>query len=190
MDHSVYAIDPQNGTEKWRSEELGGAIVGTPAFDENGVLYVGTFGGKLFALNAENGAILWEYETQDGGWIWSAPTIADGVLYFGDLNGSFYAVDAESGNQRWQLPAEQLDGQIVGSPLVIEEDIYFTSENGTLYKVDTSGTTQWTQPIGGNIYTAPIAANDLILVAPIQIDELIVAVNQDGVRQWTFVPSE
>ena len=190
MDHSVYAIDPQNGTAKWRSDGLGGAVVGTPAFNNDGVLYVGTFGGKLFALNAENGDVIWEFSTQDAGWIWSGPTLSDGTLFFGDLNGNFYAVDAENGTQIWNLPPEQLDGQIVGSPLVIEQDIYFTTEDGVLYKLDTEGRIQWSQPIGGKIFTSPVAANDLILVAPIQIDELLVAVNQDGVRQWTFIPAE
>jgi len=192
MDHTVYAIDPQNGTEKWRSEELGGAVVGTPAYNNDGVLYVGTFGGKLFALNAENGAVIWEYSTQDNGWIWSGPTLSDGVLYFGDLNGYFYAVDAENGTQNWQLTPAQLDGEIVGSPLVIDQDIYITTEEGILYKLDTDGKIQWSQPVGENakVYTSPRAANDLILVAPVQIDELLIAFNQDGVRQWTFIPAE
>lgn len=190
MDHSVYAVDAQSGTQIWRSPQLGGAVVGTPAYDEDGVLYVGTFGGKLFALNSDDGSILWEFPTADGGWIWSGPTISDGVLYFGDLNGYFYAVDAENGSQLWQLPPEQLGGEIVGSPLVIEESIFITTEEGILTKLDTSGRIQWSQVIGGMIYTSPQAANDLILVAPIQIDELLVAVNQDGVRQWSFIPVE
>lgn len=190
MDHTVYAIDPQNGTQKWRSPKLGGAVVGTPAYSENGILFVGTFGGKLFALNAKDGSIIWEFSTADGGWIWSGPTLSDGVVYFGDLNGYFYAVDADNGSQVWQLPPEQLDGEIVGSPLVIEDSIYITSEDGILFKLDTAGRIQWSQTIGGKIYTSPKAANDLILVAPIQIDELLVAVNQDGVRQWSFIPVE
>ena len=178
----------KNGAQK----ELGGAVVGTPAYNNDGVLYVGTFGGKLFALNAENGAVIWEYSTQDDGWIWSGPTLSDGVLYFGDLNGYFYAVDAENGTQNWQLTPAQLDGEIVGSPLVIEQDIYITTEEGILFKLDTDGKIQWSQPVGENakVYTSPKAAKDLILVAPIQIDELLIAYNQDGVRQWTFIPAE
>lgn len=190
MDHSVYAIDPQNGTEKWRSPKLGGAVVGTPAYSEDGVLYVGTFGGKLYALNGENGSILWEFPTADGGWIWSGPTISDGVLYFGDLSGYFYAVEAQSGSQLWQLPPEQLNGDIVGSPLVIDDSIFFTSEDGVLFKLDRTGKILWNQVIGGKIYTSPKVANDLLLIALVESDELLVAMNQDGVRQWSFIPVE
>jgi outer membrane protein assembly factor BamB len=190
MDHSVYAVDAQSGTQLWRSPQLEGAVVGSPAYGENGELYVGTFGGKLFALNSADGSVLWEFPTADGGWIWSGPTFSEGVLYFGDLSGYFYAVDANNGAEMWRLPPEQLDGEIVGSPLVIEDSIYVTTEQGILFKLDTAGKILWSQTIGGNIYTTPIAANDLILVAPIQIDELLVAVNQDGVKQWSFIPAE
>jgi outer membrane protein assembly factor BamB len=191
MDHSVYAIDPQNGTEKWRSPELGGAIVGTPAFDQDGVLYVGTFGGKLFALNANNGSILWEFPTANGGWIWSGPTISDGVLYFGDLNGYLYAINAGNGTQIWQKTPDQLDGQLVGSPLVVEDEIYITSEEGILYKLDKSGNIIWSKAIeGGKIYSSPKFANDLILVTPILADKLLVAFERDGNEKWSFIPPE
>jgi outer membrane protein assembly factor BamB len=192
MDHSVYAVDAQTGSQIWRSPELGGAIVGTPAYGEDSALYVGTFGGKLFKLSSRDGSILGEYSTADGGWIWSGPTISDGVLYFGDLNGYFYAVDANDLTELWKLPPEQLDGEIVGSPLVIDDSIYITTEAGILFKLDTTGKIVWSQTIGdgAKIYTSPRSANDLILVAPIQVDELLVAYNQDGVRQWAFIPAE
>lgn len=192
MDHSVYAVDAQSGTQIWRSPKLGGAVVGTPAYGDNGELYVGTFGGKLFKLSSEDGSILNEFSTTDGGWIWSGPTISDGVLYFGDLTGYFYAVDADNLTELWKLPPEQLDGEIVGSPLVIEDSIFITTEAGLLFKLDTTGKILWSQNIGdgAQIFTSPRAANDLILVAPIQIDELLVAYNQDGARQWSFIPAE
>ncbi len=190
MDHSVYAVDPSDGTEKWRSEKLGGAIVGTPAFNENGELYVGTFGGKLFALNAENGAVDWEFSTADGGWIWSGPVVSEGVLYFGDLNGYFYAVDEESGTSLWQKSPDELGGNIVSSPLVIGENIYVTTEDGNLFKMDSSGEIIFRQTLDGKIYTTPVATGDLILIALIQSDNLLVAVNENGAQQWAFQPPE
>ena len=195
MDHSVYAIDPQNGTEKWRSEELGGAVVGTPAYNNDGVRYVGTFSGQLFALNAENGAVIWEFTTQEEGWIWSGPTLADGVLYFGDLSGYLYAVDAETGTQIWQRDPEQDEEEIVGSPLVMDESIYFANNFGYLYKLSKDGVKIWevnVDPSDGNgkIYTSPKTSNGLILVAPIQVDNLLVAYNEDGTKKWDFIPAE
>ena len=202
MDHKVYAIDPQDGSQIWQSPELDGAIAGNPAYSEEGVLYVGTFGGKLFALNAEDGSVLWEFsttphpqtfllvlETSNNGWVWSGPVLSDGILYFGDLNGYFYAIDAKNGQQIWQLTPEDLDGEIVGSPLVIEDDIYIVSQGGTLFNYDTSRKLKWERNIGAEIFTTPVSANDLILVAPKQEDKFLVAFNKEGVEQWSFPPA-
>ena len=190
MEHTVYAIDPVSGSQIWQSPTLGGSVVGTPAISEQDVLYIGTFGGKLFALDGVDGSILWEFATE--GWIWSGPVLDDGILYFGDLDGYFYAVDAQAGTQIWRLTPEQLDGEIVGSPLVIGQDIYVPTQEGNLYKLDNSGKIIWTQTIGGSLYTSPKSANNLILVAPVQsdTDELLVALNEDGVKQWSFIPAE
>jgi outer membrane protein assembly factor BamB len=210
MEHSVYAIDPVNGSEIWQSPQLDGSVVGTPAISEAGVLYVGTFGGKLFALDARDGSILWEFPTEanpesllglieyaDNGWIWSGPALSNGVLYFGDLNGYFYAVDANDGTQIWLKTPDQLgldDGEIVGTPLVIEENIYVATNEGSLFKINTSGDIideVNVDPDGdGKIYTSPKTSNGLILVAPIQIDEMLIAYDQDLNKQWSFKPGE
>jgi outer membrane protein assembly factor BamB len=195
MDHSVYAIDAQDGRQIWRSPQLGGAVIGSPAYGENGELYVGTFGGKLFALNSADGSIIWEFATADEGWIWSGPTLSEGVLYFGDLGGYFYAVDANDGTQKWQRQPEHDEEEIVGSPLVFNDSIYFANNFGYLYKFDKDGKKIWDENVDpndekGKIYTSPKTSNGLILVAPIQIDELLVAYNEDGTKSWDFEPTK
>jgi len=84
----------------------------------------------------------------------------------------------------------QPDGPIVGTPLVNKEGIYFTTEVGSLYAVDREGNTRWERNIGGKIYTSPIAAGDLILIAPIESDDLLVALDANGTQQWAFAPKE
>jgi len=186
MDHHLYALDRADGSVIWQSEDLGGAIVGIPALSETGSLYIGTFNSELLALNSLNGKILWRVPTED--WVWSGPTLAGDRLFVGDLAGNFYALNAGNGGTIWQLTPGQLDGPIVGSPLVIDDSIYFGSESGTLYALDTSGAIQWTQTTGGKIYTSPKQAGDLILVAPIQSEELLIAFDRDGAKKWAFVP--
>jgi outer membrane protein assembly factor BamB len=188
MDHTVYAIDPNDGTQIWQSIELGGAIVGEPALSEEGILYIGTFGSEIVALDANNGSVLWRVPTD--GWVWSGPTLVDDRLYFGDLDGNFYALDAGDGSEIWQLTPEQLNGEIVGSPLVIEEDIYIATQGGNLYNIDLDGNIDWTQAVGGQLYTTPKEAGDLILVAPTQSDEILVAYSKEGVKEWGFIPPE
>jgi outer membrane protein assembly factor BamB len=155
---------------------------------EDGVLYLGTFNSEILAMNAQDGSILWRNPT--AGWIWSGSTLVGDRLYFGDLEGYFYALNAQNGEEIWKLAPENLDGQIVGSPLVVEDDIYLVTQNGTLFNLDTSGNILWQQTVGGQLYTTPRLAGDLVLVAPIQIDELLVAFSKEGVKQWGFTPPE
>lgn len=199
MKHTVYAIDPVSGSQIWQSPQLGGSVVGSPAVSENDILYVGTFGGKMFALDGQDGSILWEFPTED--WIWSGPTLDNDVLYFGDLDGNLYAVDAEDGQQIWRITPEQFgfenldEAEIVGTPLILEEHIYVATSEGSLFKIDTSGDIIDEVNVDpadnrGKIFTSPITSNGLILVAPIQIDELVIAYDQNLNEEWPFIPSE
>jgi outer membrane protein assembly factor BamB len=87
MDHVLYSINSSDGSMIWKTESLGGALVGTPTLDGQDVLYVGTFGNELLAINRQDGAILWRTPTDY--WIWSGPALDDGILYFGDLRATY-----------------------------------------------------------------------------------------------------
>ncbi|MEJ2303884.1 MAG: PQQ-binding-like beta-propeller repeat protein [Anaerolineales bacterium] len=189
MDHSVYALDPANGNLIWRSGDLGGAMVGTPALDETtGTLYVGTFDRQMLAISTGDGSVVWRFPT--AGWVWSGPALNNERLYFGDLDGNFYAVNAANGNKVWQLTPDQLDGAIAGTPLVLDNAIYFTTESGSLYAVDNDGNKMWSQVIGGKLYTAPAEGGELLVVTPIDNTDLLVAVSKDGgAKKWSFNPN-
>jgi len=188
LDHTVYAINPEDGKQIWQSEKLGGAIVGEPALSEDGILYVGTFGSEIVALNAQTGSVVWRAPTE--GWVWSGPVLLEGHLYFGDLKGYFYAFNAEDGSELWRLTPEQLDGQIVGSPLVVDEGIYIVTQNGNLNYLDLEGNILWQKSVGGQLYTTPRLAGDKILVALVQSDEILAAYSREGAKLWGFTPPE
>jgi outer membrane protein assembly factor BamB len=187
MDHHLYAIDAQTGNQEWKSEPLGGAIVGTPAYSPEGWLYLGTFGSEMLALDASNGRILWRISTDE--WVWSGPSLDEGVLYFGDLSGNLYAVNAEDGSQRWKIKP---DDKIVGTPLIVDDMIVFTTEADTVYAFDKEGNQLWRQAIGGKIYASPVSAGDLILIAPIESDSdsVLVALAMNGTQTWQFSPEQ
>ncbi len=185
MDHHVYAINAENGTLVWKSEDLRGAIVGTPAYDANSTLYVGTFSNEMLAFDAKTGRVKWRFPTD--GWVWSGPALAEEMLLFGDLNGNFYALDATNGAELWRL---QPNGPIVSTPLVVGDTIYFTTEENTIYAVDKDGNPVWNQTVSGKIYASPVLAGDLILVAPIESDTLLVALMGSGAQKWNFTPEQ
>lgn len=191
MDHHVYAANLETGELVWQSGDLGGAMVGQPTLSGDGVLYIGTFASEMLALDTSNGAVLWRSPTN--GWVWSGPTLSDGVLYFGDLNGVFYAIDAGTGQQVWTVEPEVVgpDYSISDRPLVVNDTVYYTSESGVLYAVDAqTGSPRWNKTVGGKLYASPALAGDLILVAPIGADNLVIAYDLDGNQQWAYTPAE
>jgi len=186
MDHSVYAIDPGNGQEIWRSESLGGATVGIPAVSEDGkTLYIGTFINELVAIDTSNGDILWRFPTE--GWVWASPVLDGDVLYFGDISGNFYAIDRNTQANLWSI---QTGDDIVGTPLITDDGVYFTNESGTLYALTKDGATRWTKNFEATLHTGPIATGDFILVATDEGGLNLYALDSEGTQRWMFSPSE
>ncbi len=181
MDHHIYSVDAASGQQNWKSEDLGGSVVGTPAYAD-GALYVGTFASEMVAVDAASGKILWRTPTT--GWVWGGPRYQDGKLYFGDLTGNIYALDAASGTVDWKT---QPDGPISDAPLLTSDGLYFSTQSGSLVAVDLAGAIRWTQPVGGKLHTSPASAGDLILAAPVGTDELLFAYNAAGTQQWPFI---
>ena len=75
------------GAVKW-SYTAGGLITSSPAVVD-GVVYVGSYDGKLYALDAVTGAVKWSYITGSG--IESSPAVANGVVYIGSDDATIYA---------------------------------------------------------------------------------------------------
>ncbi len=181
MDHKVYAIDAATGNTVWVTDDLGGAIVGTPTNTEEKNLFVGTFAEELVALKTDSGSESWRFAAQD--WIWGGAALSEDALYFGDLSGTFFSLDPVSGAQNWQI---QPGGAIVDTPLVTDEAIYFAAEEGLLISVSSEGVINWQQPFDGNTYSSPILANNFLLISTTDPASLLVALDPNGVQKWTY----
>jgi outer membrane protein assembly factor BamB len=189
MDHFVYCLDAATGAVIWQSEDLGGALVGTPTLDANGRMYIGTMGNEMLALSMENGLVLDRYAA--GGWIYSGPLLQEGKLYFGDLKGDLFAVDAQTFEQIWKisLDMEAEKRSITGQPLALDGKLYIGSESGNLFIINQAdGKILDTRAMGGPVYASPQLSGDLILVAPAGPGSTLVAVTVDGIIQWSYPP--
>ena len=185
MDHHVYAVNAITGELIWKSEDLGGAIVGTPAFDQDNTVIVGTFGSEIIALNAASGKEMWSFSTQ--GWVWSGGILHQDIFFTGDLEGYIYGIDTATGEQIWRI---QPGGAIIGSPILIGDQLVFTSETDTVFFIGLDGEVDESRTVAGQLYASPYAAGDLILIAPISADTLLVALTSSGAQQWTYFPEK
>lgn len=183
LDHSVYAVDVETYEVVWH-EDVSAAVPGSPAIGPDGMLYVGSLASQLVRFDpatGRHGSVLdAEY------WIWSTPTLDGSVLYFGDLKGNFYSFDTSSGALNWSI---QPDGAITADAILQNDHLLLATESGNIYAIDRDGKTLWFEEVGGKIYTTPVTAGDLILVAPLETDFYLAALDSDGRRVWTF-PAE
>ncbi len=190
MNHKVYCLDTADGSVIWESEDLGGALVDAPTFGPDGILYVGTFKSEVVAISAANGEVLNRFTA--GGWVWSSPLLYEGRLFFGDLNGNMFAIDADTFEQAWKITPETVaKKQITGKPAVLDGKIYFTTETGNLFVINPdNGEVLSTKTIGGKLLAGPVAAGDMILVAPTGLDAILIALDANGTQRWSFIPAK
>ncbi len=185
LDHFIYALDARTGRELWKTE-FEGAIAGGPIAGPDGLVYVVSFSNAVKALDAATGSVSWTAETE--AWVWTSPVLYENVLYFGDLNGSLYALSASDGSRAWA--PQQPNGPVVGRPLVTDEAVIFAGEDGKVVALDFGGKSLWPNEFDGKIYTAPVEAGAYILIAPMNAEFSLVALNSNGAQEWTFTPAK
>jgi hypothetical protein len=64
-----------------------------------------------------------------------------------------------------------------------------STEDGSIYQVNKNGQSKLWGQTGGQIYTTPVQAGDLVIVAPLGTPAYLYAYKQDGSQAWQpFTP--
>jgi outer membrane protein assembly factor BamB len=184
LDHSVIAVDAKTYKVLWH-KDVGGAVPGSAVLSKDGSLYVGSLDSQLEKFDPATGDHQSVLDAKN--WLWGTPSLEGDTLFFGDVDGNFYSFNTSTAKLNWN-PIKP-DSAITASPLVLGDSILVATESGSIYEVSKDGQSKlWSQP-GGQIYTAPIQAGDLILVAPLGTEGYIYAYTQDGKQAWQpFTP--
>lgn len=187
LDRSVFGVDLET-YEYWHAD-LAGAVPGSPVIGSDGMLYVGSLAAQLEKFDPATGTHEPALALDAKNLIWGAPVSDGDSLYFGDLEGNFYSFNTTTGKLNWD--SIKPDGPITGTPLVLESNVLVATESGSIFEVDKDGRSKlWSQP-GGKIYTSPVLAGDLVLVAPLGAEAYLYAYNQDGSPAWLpFTPGK
>jgi len=176
----MYALYP-NGTLKWIYTTHEITIGSTPAIDENGTIYLGTWGCTLWAFNPD-GTMKWK-RTGLGGSITSSPAIgSDGTIYFGTMrnNGQIIAMDP-NGNLKWQYFT---GSPILSSPAIGDDGtVYIGSEDDYLYAMYPNGTLRWRFKTGDLIPSDPSIAPDGTIYVT-SSDGYLYALYANGTQRW------
>ena len=183
LNHQVHIVDIARRIVL-ESINLGGAVPGSPAIGANGA-YVGSFASTVEFVQP-NGSH--EVIAKAENWVWGSPVVDGETLYYADLNGTIHSLDLASGSQNWD--GVKPDGPVVASLLLAGDQIYAATESGNLVALDREGKVVWEKTLDKAIYTPPVAAGDLILVAPYQADITLAAYDVQGKQAWTFAPEK
>lgn len=183
LDHSVFAVDAVTHEVVWQ-EDLGGAVPGSAVLGTDGMLYAGSVASQLERFDPATGDHQPVLDAEN--WVWSTPALDGDTLYIGDVDGNFYSFNTSTGKLNWN-PVKP-DGPITASPLVREDHILIATESGSIFALDRDGKVLWTEEVGGQIYTTPIAAGDLTIVAPLGPEFYLAALDLNGRQVWTFTP--
>ena len=179
LDRSIYVVNLQTH-EARETTVLGGAIPGAPALGD-GNLYVGSFDSAMVGINGKDGTVSWTTPVES--WIWGGPLLVDNTLYVGDLDGNFYTLDAATGSI---LESFKPDGAILATPIFMNGQVIFVSEDGTVYSLTPGENPKSMEKLNGKLYTTPVVAGDLLLVAPFQGDYTLVALDANGKEEWHY----
>lgn len=194
LDHSVVAIDAATYQVLWH-QNLTSAILGSPVIGADGMLYVGTLDSHFEKIDPATGQHQTVLTTE--GKLWGSPVVKDDIIYVADLSGKLYAYNTTSGSNTWS--SVRPGSAVTASPLILPDAVLFATENGAtdkdpanLFAINADGTTKWNKKLGGEksgkIYTTPVLAGNLILVAPLGADGYLYAYNAADGSEVTWSP--
>jgi outer membrane protein assembly factor BamB len=209
LDQHVYALNPQDGSERW-SIDLDGGIPGGITFIDGAQprLYIGTMNSELIVLNLD-GEVLDRFETE--GWIWGPPVLYEGALYFSDLSGYLYQVgltedglfDDENSHHR-----NLTEKPLRATPLIVEDEngdpvIVIGSEDKRIYAVDLTwipnegGGVRWSRHVDTKVVsdlswvdrqTEDEEPKRLVIIGTEDNDRIVLALrlNDEGREEWSY----
>ena len=178
MQWNIIAVYP-NGTLKWRFD-TGGLVWSTPAIDENGTIYIGTYDCKVYAINPD-GTLKWKRDC--GGSITSSPAIAeDGTIYVGTMSSAYSLVAINpNGTKKWSYKTGY---HITGGPCIGDDGtVYVGSGDKYFYAINPDGTLKWSYKTGDYIKGPPSIADDGTIYIG-SWDNYLYAFNPDGTLKW------
>ena len=164
---------PRRARSRWRAKTAG-RVRGSPAVSE-GVVYIGSFDGRVYAFDLSTGKERWHYDTEgtalnsgnfgfDRRSIQSSPAVANGTVFVGARDGFIYALNANNGTLRWRF-----DHKIswINSSLAVVDGVAYdgSSDAHFVQALDAStGKELWRTDVNTTVWSSPAVTKNQIFV--------------------------
>ncbi|MCW9012934.1 MAG: outer membrane protein assembly factor BamB [Gammaproteobacteria bacterium] len=151
---------PQGRSELERVVDIDGDAV-----LENGVLYVGSYQGRVVAVDVRRGELLWTRKLST----YTGVSVNNSSLFSSDGRDLIWALDSSNGATLWQQ--EKLKARQLTKPVIMDETIVVADFEGYLH---------WLSQYDGR-FIARIQFDDTgILVPPIVRENRLYVINREG----------
>lgn len=157
-DGHLYAIDEQNGTEKWHFK-TGGPIHSIPVVAE-GRIYFGSYDHHVYSLDAATGELNWKFDT--GQLVISSPVYDNGKVIIGSRSADLYALNASTGLEEWRY--FHWGSWIESSGTIFDGLFYIGSSDDQLLKSfdPDNGNLLWSANLGGSPWSMPAVTQNTV----------------------------
>ena len=189
QEHEIFALDKQTGTQVWNTK-TSGSMNASPLFDPTAkLLFAGGMGHEVVALDEATGDLKWKFDNNGQmSAIWSTPILVDGNLIVTDDKGTIYAINPQNGNLNWSIATNE---PMMAGPVAIDDGFVVVSIAGNVRAYGLNQAPKWTLAlIDAQVYTTPVLAEGNIIIAnkTTKNENLLFAVDQNGVQKWAFTP--
>jgi exopolysaccharide biosynthesis WecB/TagA/CpsF family protein len=199
-DGFMYALDWKTGKKIWsfQSEDINdntalrvawpgqkGKLIESSPLVDSGILYFGSFNGKIYGLNAQTGKLAWEYQT--GGVVLSSPAISGNTLVVGSEDAYVYAFRLSDKKLLWKT---QTSGSIDATPAIKSDSVIINTLNNTLYALSlSSGKILWKNTINTSNHSGAAIDGDTVYFG--SSDNSLYAINlKNGKTKWVYTVNQ
>ncbi|MCU4752277.1 PQQ-binding-like beta-propeller repeat protein [Halobacteria archaeon AArc-curdl1] len=178
-DWMLYAVDLEDGSERWSTELPVKLMNGTIAVAEE-IICGNTGSGGQFVVTRRTGELEWAtnaYHRQ----ITGSPTISGGQIYANTDEGFVYSIDLNDGEINWNIEIGYRGRKTIG---LSENMLYAVGRNPDAYAINLeTKEREWTAQL--DQWTMGLAIGDKMIYVGTQSSESIFGLNKDsGEIQW------
>lgn len=161
-DGLLHVVDPEDGSPL-ATVDVGSYVAASVAVDD-GVAFLGHYGGEVLAIDLASKRVLWRYaEGSRGDPFFAPPAVSGTHVVAGNRDGAVSCLERESGALLWRFRTRNA---VEAGAVIAGDRCFVGSTDGRIYALDlASGRELWSYEIGAAISVSPALSGTTLAVS-------------------------